>query len=176
MYKHTQTLKDTRTHIAHSTAKQRRKEGCWEPLNKKTFIEKSSWAVKQRGEVTWRRTGGNLRVTGGMTDTPMEQSHTYTFTCSFLTHTNLINTVKVLCAALKIAISLPPPLFADIIIIRMFCIHVLFPSAKSTRNPLCFIKGCACLDFLSWSTCMRVINDDVTWTLCKFRFSRVNLD
>lgn len=52
-----------------------------------------------------------------------------------LTHTHT-HTAKVLCAALKIAISSSPILFADIRIIRMFVIYSVFPSAKSTRNPL----------------------------------------
>lgn len=34
---------------------------------------------------------------------------------------------------------LASPVFADITIIRMFCILILFPSAESPRNPLCFI-------------------------------------
>ena len=54
----------------------------------------------------------------------------------------MINTVKVCCAALKIAISSSPFLFAVIRIIRMFVIHILFPSAESTRNLLRLIKGC----------------------------------
>lgn len=106
--------------------------------------------------MTWRCTGGNLRVSGGTTDTPLEQSHPYKFSYHTHTHTHsqVINTVKVLYAALKIAISSSPNLFADIRIIRMFCVHILFPSVESTRNPLCFIKGC--FDYL-WS------NNDVKW-------------
>lgn len=63
------------------------------------------------------------------------------------THSQVINTVKVFYTALKIAISLSPNLFADIRIIRMFCVHILFPSAESTRNPLCYIRGC--FDYMS---------------------------
>lgn len=57
MFKQANTHTYTYRHT-HSVAKQRRKDGCWEHLNKKAFLERSTWAGKQRGEVPWRRTGG----------------------------------------------------------------------------------------------------------------------
>lgn len=111
--------------------KQRRKKGCWEPLNKKTFLERSSWAGKQRREVTWRCIGGNLRVTSGVMATPMEQSRSHTF--------DKHSQGPPLCTQNRPSVI---SRLADIRVMGMFFTHVAFPSEEWTSNLTHFIKGC----------------------------------
>lgn len=136
-----QTHADTHTHTQRCQAKE--EGGLLRTFKQKDIFRKVLLSEETKGgsDMTSHRReseGHRSRLWNSLTHT---HSHAH------FTHTHLINTVKVLCAALKIAVSSSPYLFADIRIVRMFCIRALFPSAESTRYPPCFIEGC--FDYLS---------------------------
>lgn len=74
---------------------------------------------------------GNLRVTGGVMDTPKEVS----YTCMLQFHAHISQTYKFFCARLRIIIS------SSLLILEPWgCCVTSF--LHSTKTPLCFIKGC----------------------------------
>lgn len=133
--------KCTNTHTQHCQAKE--EEGLLRTFKQEDIFRKVLLSGETKGGsdlTSHRRESEGHRWRNGHAYGTVSHIHVHMLISD--TYTHLANTVKVLCAALKIAISLSLYLFADIRIMGMFCIHVVFPSAVSTRNPLCFIKGC----------------------------------